>query len=115
MSRLLSSQVSAHNGSKVFCMRCLSHFSNKEKLAIHEGYCWNNDAQIQEMPEKGSFIIFKNHNHYIKVPFAVYADFESFTKEICEPKGKIVLNIRDINLLVFVIILNVLMIKYFNP
>ena len=88
MSRLLSSQVSAHNGSKVFCLRCLSHFSNKEKLAIHEEYCWNNDAQIQDMPEKGSFIIFKNHNHYIKVPFAVYADFESFTKEICEPKGK---------------------------
>ena len=34
MSRLLSSQVSKHNKSKVFCLSCLNHFPNEEKLSI---------------------------------------------------------------------------------
>ena len=87
MSRLLSSQVSKHKEPKVFCLRCLNHFPNEEKLSIHEEYCWNNGAIKIEMPEKGSFISFIHHNRSIKVPFVVYADFEAFTEEIysCEP------------------------------
>ena len=90
MSRLLSSQVSDHKESKLFCLRCLNHFPNKEKLPKHEKYCLNNDAIKIEMPEKGDFIAFKHHNHSIKVPFVIYADFEAFTEEIstCEPSEK---------------------------
>ena len=102
-SRLFSSQLSAHNGSKVLCMRCFAHYPNnekgKEKLAIHEESCWNNEAQINEMPKEGSFLIFKNHNRSIKVPFAYYADLESFTKEIatCKRNGEksCKINIKD--------------------
>ena len=87
MSRLLSSQVSDHKESKSFCLRCLNHFPNEEKLSKHEEYCFNNDAIKIEMPEKGDFIAFKDRNRSIKVPFVVYADFEAFTEEIstCEP------------------------------
>ena len=90
LSRLLSSQVSGHKESKSFCLNCLNHFPNEEKLKIHEEYCLKNHAIKIEMPEKGSFISFIHHNRPIKVPFVVYADFEAFTEEIstCEPNEK---------------------------
>ena len=87
LSRLLSSQVTKDNHAKSFCLNCLNHFPNEEKLKIHEEYCWKNQAIKIEMPEKGSFISFIHHNRSIKVPFVVYADFEVFTEEFstCEP------------------------------
>ena len=90
LSRLLSSQVTKDNHTKSFCLNCLNHFPNEEKLKIHEEYCLKNQAIKIEMPEKGSFISFIHHNRSIKVPFVVYADFEAFTEEIssCEPNEK---------------------------
>ena len=62
LSRLLSNEVTKHNGPLVFCRRCLNHFPNEKNLKIHEEYCLNNEAIRIEMPEKGevlylSFII----------------------------------------------------------
>ena len=90
LSRLLSSQVSGHKESNSFCLNCLNHFPNEEKLKIHEEYCLKNQAIRIEMPKKGSFISFIHHNRSIKVPFVVYADSEAFTEEIssCEPNDK---------------------------
>ena len=89
LSRLLSSQMSKHDHVNSFCLNCLNHFPNEEKLKIHEEYCLKNQAIRIEMPE-GSFISFIHHNRSIKVPFVVYADFEAFTEEIstCEPNDK---------------------------
>ena len=116
LSRLLSSQVTNHKEAKVFCLNCLYHFPNEEKLEIHEEYCLNNEAIKIEIPEKGSFISFIHHNRSIKVPFTVYADFEAFTEEIssCEPNDKKVLhsNIKNINRVNFVSRLSVLMKNY---
>ena len=49
-------------------------------------YCYSNDAVKVEMPEEGSTISFNNFNRSMRVPFIVYADFESFIKPIdtCE-------------------------------
>ena len=90
LSRLLSSQVSGHKESNSFCLNCLNHFPNEEKLKIHEEYCLKNQAIRIEMPEKRSLVTFIQHNRSIKVPFVVYADFEAFTEEIssCEPNDK---------------------------
>ena len=90
LSRLLSSQMSNHGHTNVFCLNCLNHFPNEEKLKIHEEYCLKNQAIRIEMLEKGSFISFIHHNRSIKVPFVVYADFEAFTEEIptCEQNEK---------------------------
>ena len=82
LSRLLSSQVSGHKESNVFCLNCLNHFPNEEKLKIHEEYCLKNQAIRIEMPEEGSLVTFIHHQRSIKVPFVVYADFEAFTEEI---------------------------------
>ena len=90
LSRLLSSQMSKHGHTNVFCLNCLNHFPNEEKLKIHEEYCLKNQAIRIEMPEKGSFISFIHHNRSIKVPFVVYTDFKAFTEEIpiSEPNEK---------------------------
>ena len=82
LSRLLSSQVSSHKESNVFCLNCLNHFPNEEKLKIHEEYCLKNQAIRIEMPEEGSLVTFIHHNRSLKVPFVIYADFEAFTEEI---------------------------------
>ena len=82
LSRLLSSQMSKHGHTNVFCLNCLNHFPNEEKLKMHEEYCLKNQAIRIEMPEEGSLVTFIHHNRSIKVPFVVYADFEAFTEEI---------------------------------
>ena len=66
----------------MFCLNCLNHFPNEEKLKIHEEYCLKNQAIRIEMPEEGSLVTFIHHQRSIKVPFVVYADFEAFTEEI---------------------------------
>ena len=40
-----------------------------------------------EFPEEGSKMSFKNHNRSVRVPFIVYADFESFAPQLstCQP------------------------------
>ena len=90
LSRLLSSQVSKHDHANSFCLNCLKHFPNEERLKIHEEYCLKHQAIKIEMPEEGSLVTFIHHNRSIKVPFVVYADFEAFTEEIstCEPNDK---------------------------
>ena len=90
LSRLLSSQLTNHDHANSFCLNCLNHFPNEEKLKIHEEYCLKNQAIKIEMPEEGSLVTFIHHNRSMKVPFVVYADFEAFTEEIstCEPNEK---------------------------
>ena len=89
---MLRSQVTKHEESVVFCLRCLNHFPDQEKLRTHEVYCSNNEELRIEMPKARKAVCkieFKNHNRMIKVPFVVYADFESIVKPINsnEPSG----------------------------
>ena len=73
--------MTKHEESVVFCLRCMNHLPDEEKLRNHEIYCSNNKELKIEMPN-GRKIEFKNHNRMIKVPFVVYADFESIVKPI---------------------------------
>ena len=82
VSRLLSSQVSIHNGKKYFCDRCLNPFWCEQSLNKHLEYCSNHEAVKIEMPEKGDILKFKNYHRGEKVPFIIYADFESLIKSI---------------------------------
>ena len=87
MSRLLSSQTSKRNGVQYYCMRCLNPFHSQESLDKHLEYCSTHEAVKIEMPGEGTILSFKNYNRSMRVPFIVYADFESFIKPIdtCEP------------------------------
>ena len=82
LSRLLSSQVSKHNGKKYFCKRCLNPFNTQKALDKHEEYCSNHGAVKINMPKKGTMLKFKNYHKGEKVPFIIYADFESCIKSI---------------------------------
>ena len=86
-SRLLSSQVSNHKEKHYFCYRCLNPFWSHESLNKHQEYCSNYEAVKIEMPEKGTILKFIKYNRREKVPFLVYADFESYNKPMqsCEP------------------------------
>ena len=81
-SRLLSNQFSKHKEGKFICWNCINFFNEKEKFLIHREYCKNNNPCIIKMPEEGSFIKFKKHQHTKKYPFAVYADIESLTTKM---------------------------------
>ena len=87
ISRLLSSQVSNHNGKKYFCLRCLNPFQCEQSLNKHLEYCGNHEAVKIEMPKKGDILKFENYYKGERLPFIIYADTESLIKPIqsCEP------------------------------
>ena len=87
LSRLLASQVSKHGKTQHFCLRCLNPFWCQESLSRHPEYCGQHEAVKIELPKKGTMLKFKNYNRSEKVPFIVYADFESCIKSMhsCDP------------------------------
>ena len=86
ISKLISLQTSKHDHVQHVCFRCLNTFNSKESSS-HNEYCKSYEAIEIELPEEGSKISFENHNRSMRVPFIVYADFESFTPQqsTCQP------------------------------
>src|SRR5271169_5740138 len=84
-SRLLTSQTGGN--TLHYCRRCLNGFREIESLAKHNEYCSQHDAVRPKLPEPGKMLKFENYNRSMRVPFIVYADFESFIKPIdsCRP------------------------------
>lgn len=96
-SRLVSSQVSLHEHRKYFCDGCLMYFSSEKSLLQHQSNDCNhvytttpsNNFRIDKfgksVPE--NILKFENFEKQLKVPFVVYADFESILKpfDTCEP------------------------------
>lgn len=81
LSALLS-HVSSNRTKKLFCDRCLNHFTKLEKLESHRLNCLNqNEYQIIMPTEEENFIQFENHNKKLRMPFVIYADIESLLKE----------------------------------
>ncbi|XP_050503415.1 uncharacterized protein LOC126882493 [Diabrotica virgifera virgifera] len=76
LGKLVKSQLSKHNGKKYICDRCLNYFYTKEKLDAHIIYCEKiDDCKISFTKEP--YVKFKNFVYKEKLPFLVYADFES--------------------------------------
>jgi len=95
LSKLLTKQNSKHNGEMFFCDRCLHGFHSGAKLESHKEDCKEVNFCRVKMPERwkdkkgdqGHLLKFKNFGFKERVPFVVYADFESF-KKTDEPWGK---------------------------
>ena len=51
-------------------------------LDKHKKYCDQYEAVRPEMPEPGTLLTFNHHYRSMRVPFIVYAVFESFTKPV---------------------------------
>ena len=90
-SRLVSSQASKHKGKAYVCERCINAFITENALKEHEKHCTNKDCVHLKMPAQGSTISFKHFERGQRVPFVIYADFESLLKPIsrCEPNPEI--------------------------
>ena len=87
LSRLVSSQVSNHDGKLYLCLRCLNPFWCEKCLNKHREYCDKYEGVTIQMPEKGTMLEFQNYHRLEKVPFIVFADFECYNKPIqsCNP------------------------------
>ena len=82
LSRLVSSQVSKHKEMTFICRRCLNPFNSEDRLAEHLESCRTHDAVKVVMPKEGSTLKFKHFFKSMRVPFIVYADFESLTQKL---------------------------------
>ena len=80
LSRLLSYQKKDGHHKQHFYLRCRNGFSSPTTLENYEGYCKSNDIVKVEMPVKGTSLEFEKFHKKMRVPFVVYADFESFIK-----------------------------------
>ena len=71
-----------------YCKRCLNGFTRKDALYNRKTYCNEQDAVKVILPETDTMLSFKNYNRSMRVPFVVYADFESCIKPLdtCQPK-----------------------------
>ena len=69
-------------GKKYFCDRCFNPFNNQKALDKHEEYCGKHEDVKINMPKEGTMLKFINYYRGEKVPFVIYADFESCIKSI---------------------------------
>ena len=77
LSRLLKSSNTKHKCKQHFCMNCLQGFTQESSRDQHQVYCEDNEYVRVEMPKQGSTVEFKDGQNQFKVPFIMYADFES--------------------------------------
>ena len=82
LGRLLSKMNSKHNPSQHFCTNFLQGFSDIQSRDDHYTYCSSNQAVRIEMPTKNPIVEYSNGQHKFKVPFIMYADFESILEPI---------------------------------
>ena len=91
-SRLAHSQLTANCSKLHICKRCMHYFYNKERLNVHLEDCQKiNKCKIKlPTPHRNKYtnelydndddyktVKFRNFRYQEKVPFAIYADFES--------------------------------------
>ena len=82
LGRLLSKMNSKHNPAQHFCSNCLQGFSDIASRDDHYTYCRSNESVRTEMPTKNPIVEYSNGQHQFKVPFIMYADFESILESI---------------------------------
>ena len=91
LSKLICDQITHHEHKIYICRRCFYYTHDKNKLEDHEnnGICKNNGI-CRIVLSKDKTLKFKNFTRKLKLPYAIYADFESILKPIssCVPSEK---------------------------
>ena len=85
LSRLHSSSNSNTKRKQHFCTNCLQAFMKELSRDQHQPYCEDNESIRVEMPLVGSTVEFCDGQNQFKVPFIMYADFESILEPIESP------------------------------
>ena len=85
LSRLLKSMNSKHHGAYHFCVNCLNGFRTEFARDKHYKYCSSHGEVNVKMPaEKDKWLKFHDGQCQFKVPFILYANFESILKSVDE-------------------------------
>ena len=92
MSRLISKQLSAHNGAINFCDGCLQSFQTPEKLRNHSENDCNHvsvilpktDFRLDKLGKRvpKNILKFENYKNKLRCPYVVYADFECLLRKL---------------------------------
>ena len=75
LSRLLSSSNSKDSHKQFYCTNCLNGFNTEKALEKHEIYCIN--GAVRMVASKDKILKYTDGSKQFKVPFIIYADFES--------------------------------------
>ena len=67
-------------------MNCLQGFTQELSRDQHRVYCEDNESIRVEMPKQGSTVEFKDGQNQFRVPYIMYADFESILEPM-DPSG----------------------------
>lgn len=78
-NRFFNNEISRDN-HKYICRRCLAHFHVKIKYERHIEECSKNKP-VKFIEPKEDYVYFKNTQRAQKVPYAIYADFESLIEK----------------------------------
>ena len=68
-------------------MNCLQGFKEESSRDEHIGYCIDNESVKVEMPYKNPMVQYSDGQFQFKVPFIMYADFESILEPIQGPRN----------------------------
>ena len=82
LSRLLCFSNTKNEKKQHFCINCLQGFNEKKSRDEHSVYCQNNEAVRIEMPKRNPTVRYSDGQYQFKVPFIMYADFESIPEPI---------------------------------
>ncbi|XP_066931708.1 uncharacterized protein [Clytia hemisphaerica] len=85
LSKLLTKQLSNHNGQKYICMYCLHGFHKSSVQIEHTKICKQHGVQAVSYPKNNGIddvISFTKIEHQLKLPFTIYADFECFLEKM---------------------------------
>jgi len=81
LSRLICGRTKCEHKTYV-CQFCLHLFAKEDQLNEHLPICSQHQAQQVVYPKPGQNIVkFHNYHYQFEVPFAIYADFESFLQK----------------------------------
>ena len=69
-------------------MNCLQGFIEETSRDQHIGYCIDNESVKVEMPYKNLIVQYSDDQFQFKVPFVMYANFESILEPIQGRSGK---------------------------
>jgi len=85
LSRLLKSLNATHKGVYHFCLNCLNAFRTEVARDKHYEYCSSHgDVKIKMPNEENKWLQYHDGQCQFKVPFMLYADFESILKPMDE-------------------------------
>ena len=88
LGRLVRGLVNSHGGTQHICRYCLTVFYEKSQLDGHVPNCSVHSPARPVLPTVEKAVMkFANEHKMEKVPFAIYADFESLTLPVQEKQG----------------------------